>query len=221
MLGNISEKVVTSVFSAVILGALALVWNFASSGGLVKALGGVPRSEIETLRGPKGDAGPQGPAGERGDPGPTGGPGPQGPAGTASQLPSGAVVAFDSPSACPEGWSFFAEAQSRVIIGAAGGTGFAPGLGKDENGEALTEYKYRQHAGAQEVTLTEAQMPEHSHLIPIDSPSAQWGHGTETVDVMGGVREGRAIPPKSETSGSNNPHPNMPPYIAFYFCKND
>jgi hypothetical protein len=64
MFGNIGKKVTTSVLSATILGVLAFGWSFTSSGGLVKALGGVSKAEFETAlqnnpdpQGPKGDTG--------------------------------------------------------------------------------------------------------------------------------------------------------------------
>lgn len=47
---EVRDKVTVSVLAAVILGALALVWNWLSSGGLVIALGGVPRSELDSVK---------------------------------------------------------------------------------------------------------------------------------------------------------------------------
>ena len=62
-------------------------------------------------------------------------------------VPTGAVAAFDLPNGCPEGWSAFKDAQSRAIIGADFGQGFAPGLGANGDGSALRTWKYRDHGG--------------------------------------------------------------------------
>ena len=46
MTSPIMEKVAVSVIAAVTLAALTLFWNWASQGGVVKALGGVTRAEL-------------------------------------------------------------------------------------------------------------------------------------------------------------------------------
>jgi hypothetical protein len=43
---GISEKVVVAVIAAAILGALALLWNLGSGGGLVRALGGLTADDL-------------------------------------------------------------------------------------------------------------------------------------------------------------------------------
>jgi hypothetical protein len=142
-----------------------------------------------------------------------------------SPLPAGAVVAFDTPDACPEGWSPFAEAQSRAIVGATFGTGFVTGLSVDEGGEPLSEYKYRGHDGWEEVTLTKAQMPSHTHiygrfkyLLSIDGNYISVGRDlSRSTDKAPNLRNAGEIP----LNGDSLPHPNMPPYIALYFCKKD
>ena len=48
MTDSIRERVVVGVVTAVVLGALTLLWNWASSGGLVRVLGGLTEKEIDT-----------------------------------------------------------------------------------------------------------------------------------------------------------------------------
>lgn len=217
MFGKFGEKVGVAVISAIILGALALVWNFASSGGLVKALGGVPKAELEAM---------------------IGHPHPAAPAlAPVAAMPKDAVVAFDMPGACPEGWSTFAEAQSRAIVGAFFGSGFVAGLGADERREQLTEYKYRQHGGEEMVALTVEQFPSHLHALQLHyAYNFAQGNAFILTGQDGPVEDGDSskftfssdfkLPREdqrsaTETVGSGQPHNNMPPYVALYFCKKD
>lgn len=43
---QVGEKVAIAVVAALVLGALTLLWNWASEGGVVRALGGVTVSEL-------------------------------------------------------------------------------------------------------------------------------------------------------------------------------
>jgi hypothetical protein len=138
-------------------------------------------------------------------------------------VPKGAVLAFDTPDACPEGWSPFVEGQSRFILGASFG------LPNDLfRAEALTDRKYRDHDGEEMVTLTEAQMPAHAHKG--STTDATWVRTTSGPDAASfnrennsgqGVEKKNRIPLIIASEGSDQPHPNMPPYIALYFCKKD
>jgi hypothetical protein len=44
---GISEKVIIGILSAVALGVLTLGWNWVSSGGVIRTLGGVTRAELD------------------------------------------------------------------------------------------------------------------------------------------------------------------------------
>ncbi len=138
---------------------------------------------------------------------------------TSIAVPSGVVVAFDQAfdptEGCPEGWSNFADAQSRVIIGAA----FS-----DENALELTDYDYRDSGGEETVTLIENQMPSHSHSVG----DLEWGH---TVDGNGNpfrlnANDGQPFNGitgrlTAAPTGGDEAHENRPPYLALYFCKKD
>jgi hypothetical protein len=55
MQSQILEKVTVAVVTAVVLGALTLLWNWGSQGGVVRALGGVTRDEAIQLIGAQSD----------------------------------------------------------------------------------------------------------------------------------------------------------------------
>jgi len=139
---------------------------------------------IKSVKGDKGDAGKPGPPG------------------SAAQFPTGAIIAFDQPEGCPEGWSPYLEAAGRMIIG----------TGK---GDGLSNRKYRETGGEEAHTLSINEMPSHNH---------QYNHES---DVGGGCgRAGcnsHATYPSFSTSntGGNRPHNNMPPYIALTYCRKD
>ena len=51
-MGSIANKVLVAVLTAVVLGALTLMWNWISDGGVIRALGGVTKNDlIVTLQG--------------------------------------------------------------------------------------------------------------------------------------------------------------------------
>jgi hypothetical protein len=112
-----------------------------------------------------------------------------------------AVIAFDQP--CPNGWTEFTDAAGRVIIGVG-------------RGEGLTSRARGDTGGEEKHTLTVNEMPSHSHAIfrPAD-PS-----NDDELFVAGGTIR-RSGPLPTERTGGGQPHNNMQPYIALYFCKKD
>ena len=120
-----------------------------------------------------------------------------------SPIPNDAVVAFASPRGCPQGWTEFADATGRVVIGQGQGAG-------------LTSRSYRAIGGQERVTLTEAEMPAHTHTVSHS--------GSGNPNAMGGFLVSRIGPDEMEAEGETNPigggqpHENMPPFIALYFC---
>lgn len=132
-------------------------------------------------------------------------------------VPKNAILVLDDPGGCPEGWRPYTEGYGRSIIGATWAS--AQPSGK----VPLTTRRYRETGGAEEVALTEAQMPKHDHAgsttgdVPIRV-------GTEdSVKSFQGdlhsVSQASRLPLRIASAGASDPHPNMPPYIALYFCK--
>ncbi|MEP6018148.1 MAG: hypothetical protein ABJ251_06655 [Paracoccaceae bacterium] len=141
-------------------------------------------------------------------------------------IPSGAVVAFDLPNRCPEGWGPFAELQGRVIIGAS--FGIPDNLFRSE---ATIDRKYRDHGGQEEVALTgHEQLPRHRHEVEVGGSSRlsfvdysqfKQDGGTSPLVSNSGTRHPYAGTGTFRTNyvGNSVPHENMPPFIALYYCK--
>lgn len=140
-----------------------------------------------------------------------------------NRLLSQAVIAFNrserAGGACPRGWSLFAPAGGRVIIGAGqhpnDGLSEYPSYADDPNDAT---------GGEERVKLTLDQMPAHSHPV---SPYG-WGHSingsgdTRRLDLDDGFPWNNITGNlEAESRGGSKPHNNMPPYIALYFCKKD
>ena len=117
-----------------------------------------------------------------------------------------AVTAFDSRDGCPDGWTPLSIAEGRVVVGAGQG------------------YAYRDRGGEESVSLTERHMPAHVHTIS----RFEWGH---TVNGGDGDRERLDVDNNEPTRahgelvtdnvGAGEAHPNMPPYVALYFCRKE
>lgn len=119
-------------------------------------------------------------------------------------VPVGAVIAFDRPNGCPRGWSEFEDARGRTVLGA-----------NAERTHGYTARKFREIGGEEDVALTVEEMPNHKHSI-----QTPYIHGPGTV--FGAVKgKPRAPYFQGQTllSDGGQPHNNMPPYIALYFCK--
>lgn len=94
-------------------------------------------------------------------------------------------------------------------------------------GPGLSNYVIGQRAGVEEVTLTVAQMPAHTHTLLVDA-----GAGS-AVSPAGAVIAADALDPVHADAssgfvdmsvsavgdaGSSQPHPNMMPTMAVYFA---
>jgi hypothetical protein len=224
---SIREKVFVGVITAVVLGALTLLWNWSSSGGIVRALGGITQADAEAIVKRLALAGPPGPAGQAGPPGATG------PSGIA---PPGAVVAFATE--CPTGWTPFVEGTGRFIVGA--GDQFhrvyrtwkrnRPTGGFDE--VQLSAYTPLSAGGEEQHVLSVDEMPAHDHGIQIIQHSEYLREnkgyvGTETVGRDDSIVPNRTAPrtdPKgpvryTEAVGSGRAYNLMPPFIALVYCR--
>ena len=129
-------------------------------------------------------------------------------------LPEGAVLAVDNPNGCPRGWVQEASTNGRFIVGVGGQVG----------GSARV---FRESGGAETHTLTMAEMPRHDHggrtdseTRPVWSPSKNQyavptDPGGKHITFQDPHQHGIA------PAGEDQPHNNMPPYIALYFCKKE
>lgn len=131
-------------------------------------------------------------------------------------LPANAVLIVDDPRGCPRGWVSFSSADGRVIVGTRSSSSLSQ---TSPISEGTTPRKFREFGGQEDVTLTEAQMPEHDHgsEYALNGQPLPWGGGRYPVPTAA-TRSGSEY---NWAEGANEAHPNMPPYIALYFCKKD
>lgn len=140
---------------------------------------------------------------------------------TASPLLAGAVVAFDrgqrNGGACPSGWSLFESAGGRMIVGAGTNTN------KDQNGSDLRDYPSladdpeKAVGGQEKVKLKVSEMPKHSHIFTFSDGTNSPRHVDNSHDEFGLKNSTE----NTSVAGEGQPHDNMPPYVALYFCKKD
>jgi len=195
--------VLSGVVAAVVLTTGLNVWQRSQVGaGDIAARLAAEHQDVlrgeQGATGPKGDRGPIGPKGENGDPG------------TNATIPSGTVVAFDLADGCPSGWKNFEVAAGRFIIGVDGNKYKLPYVAGEP------EYV---RGGEDVVTLSPNEMPSHNHTL--DGVFSLWNEGSSRDTTSGtGVFHAKTTRTLGLTGGGQ-PHNNMPPYIALYFCKKD
>ena len=115
-------------------------------------------------------------------------------------FPPGSVVAFASE--CPSGWEELQDSRGRFVVGVG-------------EGRALLS-----RGGEAEVSLTEAQMPVHTHSP--SHPLLVVGGDAEDGITFGPVHVTNSAAGEVEFSfseaGQGQPHNNVPPYIALHWC---
>ena len=132
---------------------------------------------------------------------------------------SGAVVAFNRDrqrgSICPRGWSYFEAAGGRLIVGA----------GEHDNGlrkyPSFVENPSQAIGGEESHVLTLDEMPRHNHangayqyLMMSNGDSTTNGRGLDpTRGEPNLMHIGEIV-----AQGGDQPHNNLPPYVALYYC---
>lgn len=149
-------------------------------------------------------------------------------------VPRGAVLAFDrddlDEDSCPPGWQPFLEARARSIVG-AGDPSKAPGkYGSGQDGQPLKTYTHRQHGGVEQVALTKEEMPGHNHPGSNSGPTPyrtatrtnEWtDYATAPKDQAMGQDTKTGLPLVIQSEGGSEPHNNLSPFIALYYCKKE
>lgn len=147
---------------------------------------------------------------------------------------SGAVLAFnrkEEQRTCPNGWRPFDPGKGRFLVGA----GTHHNL--DENGKRLKRYNAyaddleKATGGTEKQTLSESNIPAHSHSLGMLSlfgaTLEDGGTGANVpyfnIDDLNRSGGKKVLFTSKESgtrpSGQNVPHNNMPPYVAVYFCE--
>ena len=137
--------------------------------------------------------------------------------GAAAAIPLGAIVAFNRTERdpCPDGWSLYEEGKGRFIVGA--------GHQIDAGGNGVTFLSAGKTGGEEQVTLTIGEMPIHQHVTQLSSIKvvSESSSPTQAVVVDGSPALMTSRDLSTNPTGGNEPHNNMPPYIALYFCKKE
>ncbi len=194
-------------------------------------------------RGERGQLGEKGARGEKGEKGERGEPGKSG---ENAGFTSGVVVAsWKKCESLGEGWSDFHEAGGRMIVGAGNPVNdpFRKGLTRRESWTPrMQDPTEATVGGAEAVKLTAMQMPQHYHEYK-DIFFSERRDRHNDFNYHMGHKDFAKIPmnigqnvskgvdkdnsgfqfTRKTLSGNvvSEPTPNMPPYIALYFCKKD
>ena len=158
---------------------------------------------------------------------------------TATDIPEGAVVAFDRPDGCPKdkGWVPYEDAAGKFILGAGSGTLRYRGPHRPEGvsaSVALQPVVRGDQGGAETHTLTADELPRHRHNTVYAGEGTAGPSAGNTVGSLGDSGSGEprnyaleakhdveADAGRSSYAGKSDPHNNMPPFIALYFCKKE
>ena len=219
------KQIAVGIIAAIGAVMFLAAWDKVFEGHLIRMLGGLTVASLEDeeilerIRGPEGPPGSQGPS---------------------ADVPVGAVVAFDHPSGCPDGWKKFDAGADRVIIG----------VGEKYKLPYVEGKPNYQIGGAPSQTIAIKHLPKHRHDVkdpghthiaraPAHSEgkasSQGWPDGNvhkrfrtsdrpTNDDPEEAVVQKDALE-KSETkidikeTGLGQPIDIMPPYIPLYFCK--
>lgn len=132
----------------------------------------------------------------------------------AVNAPIGAIILWSGPeSTIPSGWHICdgtngtEDLRGRFVLGAT--------TEVDEDGN--TDHPVGETGGEEEVTLTVGQMPKHRHSMLNMFTMTSYGTGVSTSNYRIGKPDGST--PTTSYSGSSEPHPNMPPYLALYYIQ--
>ena len=134
-------------------------------------------------------------------------------------FPQGAVVAFDQPKGCPDGWSRLSAAEGRTIVGAS---------------LESEEFHYNKREGKRRILLTQDHLPQHEHpfldvyyseyephmpngAISVEVPGMLGANGMDPDNV------GWAIESMTDAVGPDEQKDftNLQPYLALYYCRLD
>lgn len=121
-------------------------------------------------------------------------------------LPKGCIVLWSgSESSVPDGFALCngqngtPDLRDRFVLGSG------------------AKYSVGDTGGAEEVTLTVAQMPRHSHSIQCWPQPPDSGALTSSLPTLIQHVQSQPISKNTSDAGLSQPHPNMPPYYTLAY----
>lgn len=144
-------------------------------------------------------------------------------------LPQNSVVAFIGKCPIDKGWSEYAPATARFILGA--GSTFDPNFetwqrAKPNGGfepVKLVGVKAGKGGGEFDHILSDGEMAVHTHRINRKAPFLKGPPGDQ--NIAGVTLTAQKATPKENAQDivwpKVEPHNNMPPFIALHFCRKD
>ncbi|MEO1090858.1 MAG: hypothetical protein AAFX81_09515 [Pseudomonadota bacterium] len=131
--------------------------------------------------------------------------------------PPGSIMLMDDATGCPAGWTDVAVVEPEVF---AGRVPVAVGFSADRSIRA-----FREVGGEEAHRLVTAELPPHDHRLPLafssqrdDGPSSAASRLLSGRQIAVATRTGGEA---TRPTGSGQPHPNMPPFVAIYWCRKD
>jgi len=132
-------------------------------------------------------------------------------------------TAIDNSQAFPVGSVFISVVSTdpATLLGYGTWSAFAAGkmlVGLDSGDTDFDTVE--ETGGAKTHTLTESEMPAHTHNYAGGEYSGAYDYGTNmSVNNLGSATDGRTQNYDTETVGGGSAHNNMPPYIVTYMWK--
>lgn len=123
-----------------------------------------------------------------------------------ADIPMGSILIVADEKGCPVGWSDMGpDWRGKTLVAAVR--------------DSTDRYGFEKTGGAETHTLNQSEMPAHAHGMKRLPISASDGNRNNAVNVKSGA--GEMIIGATTTEGGTQPHNNMPPYIALFFCKKE
>lgn len=122
--------------------------------------------------------------------------------GDPSAIPTGTVVAFDL-DACPDGWTQFSAANGRAIIGTSPGAG------------PISQRTRGDIGGSETHLLTVEELPSHTHQQTVWNTEGGGGWSLSGVYNTQGIVNTTQT---TGTTGGDEPHNNMQPFVVLLYC---
>lgn len=148
-------------------------------------------------------------------------------------IPPGAIIAFyERCNSLPGKWSDYTDAYGRVIVGAVPTGGSKP-EGMSHDVHDIRDYYSGVKLGEERVKIEIPNMPNHSHdhTDPDHTHTIPHVNNSNSGNTFGFAGARGSVEKVSTSSSDSNitvkgtgngePHNNMQPYIALYYCKNE